>query len=54
MTDGNERRGELRRDERDPKSEREPQESARPNNSQSVDERGRDANRDGSDSNENG
>jgi hypothetical protein len=53
MTDRNEQRGELRQDERDPKLDREPQEDARPNKAQSTDDRGRDANRDGSDSNEN-
>ena len=51
MTDRNQQRGELRRDERDPKLEPEPQEHARPNKAQSVDERGRDANRDGTESN---
>ena len=52
MTDRNEQRGELRQDERDPMLDPEPQEDARPNIAQSVDERGRDANRDGSESNE--
>jgi hypothetical protein len=51
MTDRNERRGELRTDQRDPDAEREPQEDARPNNAQSEDNRSRDKNRDGSDSN---
>lgn len=51
MTDRQEKRGEQRIDERDPKTEREPQEEARRNNAQSVDKEGRDANRDGSESN---
>jgi hypothetical protein len=51
MTDRNEQRGELRQDERDPKLEPEPQQDARPNKAQSVDDRGRDKNRDGSQSN---
>ena len=51
MTDRNEKRGELRSDERDPKLEPEPQEDVRPNHARSVEEGGRDANRDGSDSN---
>ena len=50
MTDRQEKRGEQRIDERDPKLEREPQEEARRNRAQSVDEEGRDTNRDGSDS----
>ena len=50
MTDRNEARGELRLDERDPKREREPQQGARPNKAPSADERGRDKNRQGSDS----
>jgi hypothetical protein len=51
MTDRPEKRGEQRRDERDPKLEREPQEEAGPNNARSVENGGRDANRDGSESN---
>ena len=51
MSDRNQQPGELRQDERDPKFEREPQEQARPNSSRSVDDRGRDVNRDGSESN---
>jgi hypothetical protein len=51
MTDRQENRGEQRTDERDPNLEREPQEEARRNRAQSVDEEGRDANRDGSESN---
>lgn len=50
MTDGQEKRGEQRIDERDPETDREPQEEARRNKAQSVDKEGRDANRDGSDS----
>jgi hypothetical protein len=51
MSDGNQQPRELRQDERDPKFEREPQEQARPDSSQRIDDRGRDVNRDGSDSN---
>jgi hypothetical protein len=50
MTDRQEQRGEQRIDERDPKREPEPQEGARRNTAQSVDNKGRDAKRDGSDS----
>ena len=52
MTDRTEKRGEQRVDQRDPKLEREPQEGARRNTAQSPDEGGRDARRQGSDSNE--
>jgi len=52
MTDRNEERGEVRKDQRDLDREREPQENARPNSAQSADTRGRDKNRGGSDSNE--
>jgi hypothetical protein len=48
MTDRQEKRGEQRRDERDP--EPEPQEDARGNKARSVEQGGRDANRDGSES----
>lgn len=51
MTDRQEKRGEQRIDERNPKLEHEPQERARRNNAQSGDKKGRDANRDGSESN---
>jgi len=50
MTDRQEKRGEQRIDECDPKLEGEPQEEARRNNARSVDNEGRDANRNGSES----
>jgi hypothetical protein len=50
MTDRHKSRGEQRHDERDPKLEREPQAEAQRNNARSTEQRGRDANRDGSDS----
>ena len=51
MTDQNQKRGEQRRDQRDPLTEREPQEDARRNNAPSQEEGGRDAGRPGSESN---
>jgi hypothetical protein len=50
MTDRNEKRGEQRRDQTDLGQRPEPQEDARPNRARSVDDRGRDARRDGSES----
>jgi hypothetical protein len=49
MIDRQDKRGQQRTGERDPKLEREPQEEARRNRAQSVGEEGRDANLDGSD-----
>jgi hypothetical protein len=51
MTDRNEKRGERRRDQTDLDQRPEPQEEARPNRAQSVDNRGRDVGRNGSESN---
>ena len=50
MTDRDTERGELRKDQPDPRGGREPHEDARPNPMPSTDDKGRDAGRPGSES----